>query len=138
MKIGAYSYKLIEWYRHCIFTVVVVQSQSQLWLRTHELQHTRLLCPPLFPRVCSNSCPLSWWCYLTIHPLPHPSAAVLNLYHHQGLFQWVSSLHQVAKILELHLQHQFFQWILRVDFFRIDWFDLLAGKGLSLNSIYMH
>ena len=32
----------------------------------HELQHTRLLCPPLSPRVCTNSCPLSWWCYLTI------------------------------------------------------------------------
>ena len=32
----------------------------------HRLQHTRLLYPPLFPRVFSNSCPLSWWCYLTI------------------------------------------------------------------------
>ena len=31
----------------------------------HRLQHTRLLCPPLSPRVCSNSCPLSQWCYLT-------------------------------------------------------------------------
>ena len=35
-------------------------------LRPHGLQHTRLLCPPLSPRVCSNSCLLSWWCYLTI------------------------------------------------------------------------
>ena len=34
-------------------------------LGTHGLQHARLLCPPLSPRVCSNSCPLSWWCYLT-------------------------------------------------------------------------
>ena len=32
----------------------------------HGLQHARLLCPPLSPRVCSNSCPLSQWCYLTI------------------------------------------------------------------------
>ena len=30
------------------------------------LQHARLRCPPLSPRICSNSCPLSWWCYLTI------------------------------------------------------------------------
>jgi len=30
------------------------------------LQHATLLCPPLPPRGCSNSCPLSWWCYLTI------------------------------------------------------------------------
>ena len=36
------------------------------FLRHHGLQHTRLLCPPLCPRVCSNSCPLSQWCYLTI------------------------------------------------------------------------
>ena len=35
---------------------------------------------------------------------------------HQGLFQWVSSSHQVAKVLELQLQHQSFQWIVRVDF----------------------
>ena len=35
---------------------------STLW--PHGLQHTRLPCPPLSPRVCSNSCPLSWWCYL--------------------------------------------------------------------------
>ena len=34
-----------------------------LWI--NGLQHTRLLCPVLSPRVCSNSCPLSWWCYLT-------------------------------------------------------------------------
>ena len=35
-------------------------------LRPHELQHTRLPCPSLSTGVCSNSCPLSWWCYLTI------------------------------------------------------------------------
>ena len=35
-------------------------------LRPHGLQHTRLLCPPLSPRVCSNSCPLGQWCFLTI------------------------------------------------------------------------
>ena len=35
-----------------------------LW--THELQHTRLLSPPLSPGICSDSCPLNWWCHLTI------------------------------------------------------------------------
>ena len=44
------------------------------------------------------------------HSLSSPSLA-LNLSQHQGLFQWVSSLHQVAKVLELQLQHQSFQWI---------------------------
>ena len=38
------------------------------------------------------------------------------LYQHQGLFQWVGSSHQVAKILEFQLQHQSFQWVFRVDF----------------------
>ena len=40
-----------------------VESDS-LW--PYRLKHTRLLCPPLSPRICSNSFPLSWWCYLTI------------------------------------------------------------------------
>ena len=44
-----------------------------------------------------------------------PSPA-FNLSQHQGLFQWVGPLHQVAKILEIQLQHQSFQWIFRVDF----------------------
>ena len=50
------------------------------------------------------------------HPLSSPSPPAPNLSQHQGLFQWVSSLHQVAKVLELQLQHQSFQWIFRVDF----------------------
>ena len=50
------------------------------------------------------------------HPLLSPSPSALNLSQHQGLFQWVSSLYQVAKVLELQLQHQTFQWIFRTDF----------------------
>ena len=49
------------------------------------------------------------------HPLSSPSPPALNLSHHQGLFKWVSSLHQVAKVLEFQLQHQSFQWTLRTD-----------------------
>ena len=47
--------------------------------------------------------------------LPLSSPPALNLSQHQGLFQWVSSLHQVAKVLEFQLQHQSFQYIFRVD-----------------------
>ena len=50
------------------------------------------------------------------YPLSSPSPPALNLSQHQGLFQWISSSHQVAKVLELQLQHQSFQWIFRVDF----------------------
>ena len=49
------------------------------------------------------------------HPLSPPSAPALNLSHHQDLFQWVSSLHQVTKVLEFQLQHQSFQWTPRTD-----------------------
>ena len=48
------------------------------------------------------------------HPLLLPSPSAFNLPQHQGLFQWVSSLHQVAKVFQI--QHQSFQWIFRVDF----------------------
>ena len=50
------------------------------------------------------------------HPLSSPSPPALNLSQHQGLFQWVNSLHQVAKVLGFQPQHQSFQWIFRVDF----------------------
>ena len=50
------------------------------------------------------------------HPLSCPSLSTFNLFQHQGLFQWVSSLHQVAKVLEFQLQHQSFQWMFRTDF----------------------
>ena len=50
------------------------------------------------------------------HPLLSPSPPALSPPQHQGLFQWVSCSHQVAKVLEFQLQHQSFQWIFRVDF----------------------
>ena len=49
-------------------------------------------------------------------PLLCPSFPTFNLSQHQGLFKWLSSLHQVAKVLEFQLQHQSFQWIFRTDF----------------------
>ena len=50
------------------------------------------------------------------HSLSSPSPKAFNLSQHQGLFQWVSSLHQVAKVLEFQLQHQSFQRIFRTYF----------------------
>ena len=47
------------------------------------------------------------------HPLSSPSPPTFNLSQHQDIFQWVSSLNQVAKVLEFQLQHQSFQWIFR-------------------------
>ena len=49
------------------------------------------------------------------HPLLFPSPPTFNLSQHQSLFQWVTSSHQVAKVLEFQLQHQSVQWTPRID-----------------------
>ena len=49
------------------------------------------------------------------HPLSSPSPPAPNPSQHQGIFQWVNSSHEVAKVLEFQLQHQSFQWTPRVD-----------------------
>ena len=67
------------------------------------------------------------------HPLSSPSPPALNLSQHQGLFQWVSSLHQVAKVLEFQLQHQFFQWTFRTDFLQ-NW---LVGSPWSPRAYFI-
>ena len=86
-------------------------------LRPHGLQHTRPPCPSPIPRAYSNSCPSSWGCHPTreFQSLSSPSPPDFNLSQHQGLFQWLSSSHQVAKVLEFQLQHQSFQWTSRTD-----------------------
>ena len=61
------------------------------------------------------------------HSLSSPFPPTFSLSQHQGLFQWVSSLHQVDKVLECKLQHQSFQWIFRIDFL----LDGLVGSPCS-------
>ena len=70
------------------------------------------------------------------HPLSPPSLPVLNLSQHQGLSQWVGSLHHVAKVLELQLQYQSFWWILIS--FRIDSLDLLEVQGTPKSLLQHH
>ena len=72
------------------------------------------------------------------HPPSSPSAPALNLSQHQGLFKWVNSLHQVAKVLEFQLQHQSLQWTPRTDFLRMDWLDLLAVQGTLKSLLQPH
>ena len=66
------------------------------------------------------------------HPLLSPSPPALNLSQHQGLFQWVSSSYRVPKVLELHLQHQYFSKSIQ-SWFPFRWTGLvsLISKGLS-------
>ena len=96
---------------------------DSLW--PHGLQHARLPCPSPTPGVYSNSCPLSQWCIQSSHPLLSPSPPAFNLSQHQGLFKWVSSSHQVAKVLEFQLQ----VFAMNIQ----DWFPLgwLVGSPCS-------
>ena len=102
---------------------------DSLW--PHRLQHARVPCPSPTPGACSKSCPSSQWCHPPSSLLLSPSPPAFNLSQHQHLFQWVSSSHQVAKVLDFHLAS-----VLPVN--SQDWFPLgwagwisLQSKGLS-------
>ena len=74
--------------------VVVSHSVISDSLQPHGLQHTRLPCPSLTPRVCSNSCPLSWWCYPTLSasaalpPLPSIFPSIRVFSNESPLYIW--------------------------------------------------
>ena len=102
------------WFRAAGFRFQFSRSVVSDSLHFHGLQHARLPCPSPTLRACSNSYPSSWWCHPTISSLSSPSPA-FNLSKHQSLFQWITSSHQVAKVVEFQLQHQSFQWIFRTD-----------------------
>ena len=72
------------------------------------------------------------------HPLLSPSPDAFNLFQHQGLFQWISSLHQVAKILEFRLQHRPSSEYSGLISFRMDWLDLLAVQGTLKRLLQYH
>ena len=99
-----------------VFSVQFSCSVMSDSLQPHGLQHAMPPCSSPTPGACSNSCPLCGWCHPTILSSDLPFSSCLNLSQHQGLFKWVSSLHQVAKGLEFQLQYQSFQWIFRTDF----------------------
>ena len=71
------------------------------------------------------------------HPLLSPSPPAPNPSQHQGLFQWVNSLHEVAKILEFQPQHSPSSEHPGLISFRMDWLDLLAVQR-TLKSLLQH
>ena len=84
-------------------------------LRPHESQHARPPCSSPSPGVHSDSRPSSQWCHAAIPSSVVPFSSCSNPSQHQGLFQWVNSSHEVAKVLEFQLQHHSFQRNPRVD-----------------------
>ena len=91
-----------------------VQSLSHVWLvATPWAAASQASLSFTISSSYSHSCLLSPWCHPTILFSVAPFPPAFNLSQHQGLFWWVGSLHQVAKVLEF--QHQSFQWIFRVN-----------------------
>ena len=143
MKLKTGSIKLINLYSHCsgkkmweyikhyqyqeweMTTLQILQTSkgsvqfscsvisNSLW--PHGPQHARPPYPSPTPRVYSNSRPLSRWCHLTISSSVIPFSSCPQSFPASGSFRWVSSLQQVAEVLEFQLQHQSFQWTLRND-----------------------
>ena len=95
-------------------------------LKSHELQHTRLL-SPLSPRVCLNLCPLSQWCYLTIlcHPLLLPSILPSIRGFSSELAFCIGGPKYWRFSFSISPSNEYSGLIS----FRIDWFDLLAVQG---------
>ena len=109
-----------------MFTSSVKELQSKIELGVQSLNHVQLFVTPS-TAACQASLSFtisqSLLKLLSIvlmmssnHVLLPPSRPALSLSQHQGLFQWVSSSHQVAKLLKLQLQPQSFKKIFRVDF----------------------
>ena len=122
-------------------TVVPLLSCPTPW-QPRGLQHTRLPCPSLSPRVCSNWCPFEFaqihvhWvtdALLVSHPLSSPSPPALNLSQHQGLSS-ESALHITqTKYWSFSFSISSSDKYSGLISFRIDWFDLISSlpKGLS-------
>ena len=99
---------------------------------TPWLQHARLPCPSLSPRVCPNSCPLNWWCYPTISSFVVPFSSCPQSFPASGSFQmsqpkyWSFSFN-----ISPSNEHP------GLISFRMDWLDLFAVQG-TLKSLLQH
>ena len=94
------------------------ESDTTEWLNWIELrlQHARIPCSSVSLRVCSNSCPLSQWCYLTISSSAVPFFSCTQSLLASRSFPVSQLSASSGQSLEFQLQHQSFQWIFRTDF----------------------
>ena len=106
-------------------------------LQSHGLQHARLPCPSLSPGVCSDSCPLSPWCHLTISSSIAPSTLVPNLSQHQGLLNESALCIRWPKYCSFSFSISPPSEYSGLVSFRIDWLVLLAVQG-TLKSLLQH
>ena len=107
-------------------------------LRPRESQHARPPCPSPTPRGYSNSCPSSHWCHPDISSSVIPFSSCPQSLSHQSLFQWVSSSHEVAKVLSFSFSIIPSKEIPGLISFRMDWLDLLAVQGTLKSLLQPH
>ena len=107
---------------------------DSLW--PHGLQYTRIPCPSLAPGVCSNSCPLSWWCHPTNSSSLVPFSSCSQAFPASGSFP-------VSQLCIRWPEYWSFSFSLSNEYsglvsFRIDWFDLLAVQGTLKSLLQNH
>ena len=118
-------------WRSCLGKVINLNKELRFWVHSVQVSSVAQSCLTLCdPMNCSmpglpihHQIPESNQTHVhrvgdaiqPFHPLSSPSPPTLTLSQHLSLFKWVSSLHQVAKVLEFQLQHQSFQWTSRTD-----------------------
>ena len=100
---------------HTVSSVQFSHSVMSDSLRPHEPSMPGLPVPHQLPEFTQTHVHWVGDAIQPSHPPSSPSPPALNLSQHQDLFKWVSSWHQVAKVLELQLHHQSFQWTPRTD-----------------------
>ena len=106
-------------------------------LQTHGLHHARLPCPSPTPKPTQIHVHQVSDAVQPFHPLSSPFPPTFKLPQHQGLFQWVISLHQVAKVLEFQPSISPSNEYSGLISFRMNWLDLLAVQG-TLKSLLQH
>ena len=113
-------------------------SQSCPTLGSHGLQHTKLPCPSPSLGVCSNSCPLGWWCHPTISSSVVPFSSQASILPSIRVFSSKSVLHiRWPKYWSFSFSispSNEYSWLISL---RVDWFDLLAVQG-TLKSLLQH
>ena len=107
-------------------------------LRPHGLQHTRLFCPSLTPQVCTNSCPLSQWCFLTISSSASPFSSCPQFFPNYRVFSNESDLCiRWPKYWSFSFSISLSSEYSGLISFRIHWFDLLAVQR-TFKSLLQH
>ena len=110
---------------------------NSLW--HHELQHTRIPCPSLSHRVCSNSCPLSQWCHPTVSSSVIPFSFCIQSFPASGFFPSESVLCiRWPKYRSFSFKISPSSEYSGLICFRMYWFDLLAVQGILKSLLQPH